>query len=107
MKKNTVVIKKIGVLSTAKIYGAIMAAIGLAIGLIWAFVALIAGTLLGAAAMRPGAGASIGGLIGVGMIIIFPLIYGVLGFIGGAVGALIYNLAAHYVGGIELEVEEK
>ena len=34
-----------------------------------------------------------------------PLIYGAMGFVGGAIGALIYNLFAKWVGGIELEME--
>jgi hypothetical protein len=35
----------------------------------------------------------------------FPLIYGVIGSIGGAIGALIYNIAAGIVGGIKIEFE--
>ena len=31
--------------------------------------------------------------------------YGVMGFIGGAIGAFVYNLVAGVVGGIEIEVE--
>ena len=33
------------------------------------------------------------------------VIYGILGFIGGAIGALIYNLVAGMVGGIVFEVD--
>ena len=42
--------------------------------------------------------------LGLGAIIIFPIIYGILGFIVGAFGALIYNLVAKWIGGIEVEV---
>jgi hypothetical protein len=35
------------------------------------------------------------------MIVLYPLI----GFIGGILGAALYNLAAHLVGGLELELE--
>jgi len=31
--------------------------------------------------------------------------YGVMGFIGGAIAALLYNLFSNWVGGIEIEVE--
>ena len=31
--------------------------------------------------------------------------YGIIGFIGGAIGALLYNLFAGMVGGVEIEVE--
>jgi hypothetical protein len=44
--------------------------------------------------------------MGVGFIIIFPIIYAVMGFVTGAIGALIYNLVAKWIGGIEVEVEE-
>lgn len=42
---------------------------------------------------------------GVGIIFILPIIYAVVGFIGGLIGALIYNLIARWIGGIEVEVE--
>ena len=38
--------------------------------------------------------------------IIFPVLYIVIGFIGGIVGAFIYNLSASWIGGIEIEFEE-
>ncbi|MGH8100239.1 MAG: hypothetical protein ACREIW_03005 [Chthoniobacterales bacterium] len=34
-----------------------------------------------------------------------PVIYGVMGFVFGIIGAAIYNLVAHWIGGIEVEVE--
>jgi hypothetical protein len=37
--------------------------------------------------------------------ILMPVIYGVMGFIGGVIGAAVYNLVARWIGGIELEVE--
>jgi hypothetical protein len=36
-----------------------------------------------------------------------PIFYGLVGFFTGAIGALLYNLFAHLVGGIELELEQK
>ncbi len=47
------------------------------------------------------------GIFGAGifMALLFPVMYAVLGFIFGIVGAAIYNLAAGWVGGIEVEVE--
>jgi hypothetical protein len=42
---------------------------------------------------------------GAGFAIFMPIIYGVMGFIFGALGALIYNLVAKWIGGIEVEVE--
>ncbi len=38
--------------------------------------------------------------------IFLPLIYGAMGFVFGSLMAFIYNFAAKYVGGIEIEFEE-
>jgi hypothetical protein len=43
--------------------------------------------------------------LGIGFAILVPLIYAVMGFVSGAIGALIYNLVASWIGGIEVEVE--
>jgi len=45
------------------------------------------------------------GMFGIGFALIFPFIYALAGFIGGIIGAFIYNLAAKLVGGIQVEVE--
>jgi len=44
-----------------------------------------------------------GVMIGFG--IMMPIIYGVMGFVFGVIGAAIYNLIASWIGGIEVEVE--
>ena len=47
-----------------------------------------------------------GGIVfGLGFMIAVPIVYGLIGFVFGAIGALIYNLFAGMVGGIEIEVE--
>jgi hypothetical protein len=38
-------------------------------------------------------------------IIILPVLFAIMGAIFGGVGAVIYNVSAHYVGGIAVEVE--
>ncbi|HTL67268.1 MAG TPA: hypothetical protein VL200_06380 [Lacunisphaera sp.] len=38
-------------------------------------------------------------------IVFLPVLYGVMGFIGGVIGAFIYNLVAKWIGGVEVEVE--
>lgn len=43
--------------------------------------------------------------MGLGMAVALPILYGGLGFVIGALGALVYNLLAGWIGGIEVEVE--
>lgn len=42
---------------------------------------------------------------GAGFAIAAPLFYAAMGFVFGVLGALIYNVVAKWVGGIEVEVE--
>jgi hypothetical protein len=47
-----------------------------------------------------------GGIVmGLGVMIGMPIMYALMGFVFGALGALIYNVFAGMVGGIEIEVE--
>jgi hypothetical protein len=45
------------------------------------------------------------GVFGIVLAVLAPVLYGVMGFICGAIGALLYNLLAKWVGGFELELE--
>lgn len=40
-------------------------------------------------------------------LIIMPLVYVVLGFVFGVISSAIYNLCARWIGGFEIEVEDK
>ncbi len=98
------VIKSVGVFSVAKMLGAIYAAIGLLAGLVISLISMFGGL----AAMQSEAGISggvAGAILGVGSIIILPLLYGGMGFIGGALAAVIYNIFAGVAGGIRLDVD--
>jgi hypothetical protein len=44
------------------------------------------------------------GLIGIALAVMMPLIYGVMGFVAGALGAWLYNLLSNWVDGFELEL---
>jgi hypothetical protein len=44
------------------------------------------------------------GRLGVLAVVMCPIIYGILGGVGAVIGALIYNLAAKWVGGLEVEI---
>ena len=92
------VIKRVAVLKLAIFQSAMMAAFGLILALIFMmFGAMFSG--LGHQA------AGIAGVAGIAMLIFLPIMYGVIGFIAGAIGAALYNLIAGIVGGIEIEVE--
>jgi hypothetical protein len=52
-----------------------------------------------------GLGAGIMGLVGVGAIVALPIFYACIGFIGTLIGAVLYNVVASMVGGVELDVQ--
>lgn len=93
------VIKRIDVLSVAKITGIIAAAFGLFFGLIFFLFSSLFGAILG---NHGGGSAMFGGIAG---IFLLPILYGIFGFIGGLIQAFVYNLASGFVGGVRIEVE--
>jgi hypothetical protein len=101
-------IRRFGVISVAKIYGLLTFLIGLIIGVIYGLIFILFGAAMSAFAPG-GREAAAGGIstvvIGIVMMIAFPILYGLLGFISGAIGALIYNAVAGIIGGIKLELE--
>jgi hypothetical protein len=103
------VIRKIGVLSCGKVSGALYALAGLLIGACVALFSLVGAGAMMAAQNEAGTGSGgmggmFGAIFGVGAIIFLPLVYGILGFIGGLITALLYNLVAGFVGGIEVDL---
>jgi hypothetical protein len=44
-------------------------------------------------------------LFGSFSILIFPIFFALIGAVTGVLGAVVYNVSAHYVGGIAVEVE--
>lgn len=97
------VLKRIGVLSLAKIMGVLYAAIGLIVGFFVSFAAVI-GSVIGSS-LEGTTEPLVGLFLGVGAIFFFPILYGVLGFIGGAITSAIYNFVSKFTGGLELEFE--
>ncbi len=47
----------------------------------------------------------LGTLFGVGAVIFLPILYGLLGLIGGLIVASLYNVLAGLLGGIELDIQ--
>lgn len=100
------ILQRIGVLSCAKVFGAVYGGIGLIVGCMFALIGMFQGMFLGGTDLGAGA-AAFGFLFGIGAIIFMPIAYGLMGFIGGAIGAFIYNLVSGFVGGMELVLREK
>ena len=80
------------------------------IGLVsYAFVGFIAGVFcsliaLTGASFAPHAHLPFVRAIGVFAVILCPIVYGIIGGIAAVISALIYNLAASWVGGVEVEI---
>ncbi|MGH9874681.1 MAG: hypothetical protein ACRD9S_19660 [Pyrinomonadaceae bacterium] len=101
-------IRRFSVFSVAKIQGFLAFVIGLLIGVIYGLVVMIFGAAISSLAPQADSQAMTGvGAIVLGLVIMIavPIFYGILGFIGGAIGALVYNLAAGVVGGLKFELE--
>ena len=96
------IVRRIGVFSAGKLLAALYAALGLVAGLFVSLASLV-GTESGMGGQH--GAAPMGALFGVGAIVLLPLVYGVIGFLGGVIFAFLYNVAASVVGGIELDVE--
>lgn len=94
------ILKSVGVLSVGKVLGCLYALIGLIVGAFISFFALI-GAAASAGANRGGAAALV---YGIGAILVVPILYGIGGFIGGIIMALLYNVVASVVGGVEVEL---
>jgi hypothetical protein len=102
------VIRHVGVFSVAKIQAVLAFAIGLILGVIYGLFFMLFGAAISAMAPRGGdqAMGGVGSIVaGLAMMIGFPIFTGIMGFIGGAINALIYNIAAGIVGGIKLDLE--
>jgi hypothetical protein len=98
-------VTRIRPLSLARVTTVIYAAIGLFIGAIFAVMSLV-GAAVGFTS--PGHGEPwFGALFGVGALVAAPIFYGVLGFLGGLFTALVYNLTARALGGVELDVVDR
>ena len=97
-------LKRIDVLSCAKIAALLYAVMGFIGGALFSLLTL-AGAVGSAAsdADFPMAGFA----LGAGAVVCAPVVYGVIGGIFAAVGAALYNLFAGMVGGIRIELGER
>jgi hypothetical protein len=99
------VVKQVGVWSIARISGALYAGLGLVIGAVFALVALLGAGFASTMHNEEAPAALVGGFLGVGAVVALPIFYGVMGLVGGALMAWLYNVFAGFVGGIEVTLE--
>jgi hypothetical protein len=96
------IIRRVGPLSCAKIFGILQALVGLMMGGIFFLISLI-GTFATAADAPFG---PLRAFFGVAAIFFFPVLYGCMGFLVGLVGAALYNVLADSIGGIQVDLSE-
>lgn len=93
------VLKRIGPGSAFKVGATVYAFMGLLLGALFALISMLGGALM------PASEAGVLRMFfGAGAIVFFPICYGIIGGIGGALGAVIYNLVAGWVGGLEVDI---
>lgn len=98
------IVKRIQPLSLAKVMAVVYGGLGLIVGALFSFFAIVGSAF--AQALEQGAPPAFFGLIfGAGAIVVLPLFYGLLGFVGGFIVSGLYNLSVRFTGGLELEVE--
>jgi hypothetical protein len=69
-----------------------------------ALFSMVAGSLASMAGGQASGARLLGFGMGFGAIIIFPIFYGIIGGVFAAIGAVIYNLVAGWVGGLEVDI---
>lgn len=92
------ILTKIDIMSTAKIYAVMTAVSGLIMGIMLALMNYFfpTATIEQEVAYFP---------FGWSAIVIFPIMYGIIGFLAGALMAWLYNTLSAKIGGIKLEIK--
>lgn len=104
MPTTKIFLKRIGVMSLAKLQAIIMAIVGLLYAVIGEIFITLVGPVLGTSLGLP---IYLLGLGAVLIIIILPIAFAIIGFVIGALTAIGYNFIMRLIHGIELEVEER
>jgi hypothetical protein len=91
-------LKRISPGSAFKIGMVMYALIGMVVGAVMGLFGMIAGQFITERNPIPGAS------LGLVAIIVFPILYGIIGGCVSALSAIIYNLAAGWMGGLEVDI---
>jgi hypothetical protein len=79
---------------------------GIIFGILYGLLSLIVLPFFLLAAIFGSKGSSAIGALGMLFAIMLPVIYAVLGFIGGLIAAALYNVVAKWTGGFEFETQD-
>ncbi|MFQ5877301.1 MAG: alpha/beta fold hydrolase [Acidobacteriota bacterium] len=99
-REVAMVLKSLGPVSCARISGTLYAVLGLFFGAVFSVISLAVPGVF-----SRGPSDVVARLFGVGAVVWLPILYGVVGFIGGLIAAALYNLLARVVGGVRVELE--
>ena len=101
-----VVLKRIGPMSLARVYTILMIIFGLLMGAFYALMGLYIQTADPVAAAELSALGFAGNMFTPWALIIMPVTYAIIGFLGALIGAGLYNVVAKRVGGIKLDLSK-
>ena len=97
-------VKRIAPGSAFKVGLVVYAFLGLIVGICMALFSMVAGSLGSLAGGGVPGARALGFGFGFSAIIVFPILYGIVGGIGGVIAAAVYNLAVGWVGGLEVDI---
>jgi hypothetical protein len=95
-------LKHVDVTSAMKVMGAVYALLGLVYGVLMAMFGFLLSSMFGTGSGNP---LLAFGMMGIGAIIIMPIMMGVIGAIGGAICSVIYNFIAGMWGGLVVDLK--
>jgi hypothetical protein len=99
-RSHMTILKRIAPASAFKVGFVVYGLLGLFLG------ALCTAVAFAGVQFAPHAHMPLAGRVGMFAVIICPIVYGLLGAIGAAIGAVIYNLASGWVGGLEVDISQ-
>jgi hypothetical protein len=92
------IVKRVGPGSAFKVGLVVYGILGFIVGIFCSLIFLTGASLI------PREHMPVGGAVGLLAVVVCPIVYGIIGGIGAAIGALIYNLASSWVGGLEVDI---